>query len=220
MTRSEDAFRDLLRERAGEGADLAAIDERIWRMFGERWCVLFTDMAGFSRRSAREGIIPFLVLIHRMRSLAAPIWSEYAGLLLKDIADSQLVIFRKPRAALEACIALQRAIARHNEHTVESDRIYLGCGLGCGEVLKLGDQDVYGLEVNLAAKLGEDLAGPYEIFVTPDCVEELGTVKDVKFTRVRGGRVLGSKHGYYRANYTIEGPDPRRKARSQRVRSK
>jgi len=206
MSRSTDALEQLLEERMREGADHAAVDQRIWQMFGERWCVLFTDMAGFSRRAARAGIVPFLVLIHQMRSIVEPVWAEHAGLVLKNIADSQLILFRDPEKALRAC---------------EADRLYLGCGLGYGELLKLGDDDVFGIEVNFAAKLGEDLAGPFDVFLTPDCVQAIGTTKHAKFSRVKGGRLGGTKLGYYRAAYELEAPkDPRKQAAKQRVKFK
>lgn len=220
MGRSEEALAKLLEERIRAEADHAAIDERIWQLFGERWCVLFTDMAGFSRRAARAGIVPFLVLIHQMRRLVGPIWEEHAGLVLKDIADSQLVLFRDPRAALAACIDAQRAVSKHNEQTVEADRIYLGCGLGWGEILKLGDEDVYGVEVNFAAKLGEDLAGPYDIFLTPDCVKAIGKPTGAKFSKVKGGRLGGTHLGYFKAEYDRVDTATKRAAKKQRVKFK
>ena len=39
-------------------------------------------------------------------------------------------------------------------------------GIGHGRVLKIGDSDVFGHEVNLASKLGEDTAKGHEILVT------------------------------------------------------
>jgi len=44
--------------------------------------------------------------------------------------------------------------------------VLLCVGLGCGEVLRIGDRDVFGAEVNAAAKLGEDTAKAHEILVT------------------------------------------------------
>jgi hypothetical protein len=38
--------------------------------------------------------------------------------------------------------------------------------LDCGRVLRIGDHDVFGSEVNAAAKLGEDTEKPWEILVT------------------------------------------------------
>ena len=41
-----------------------------------------------------------------------------------------------------------------------------GFRLGYGHVLKIGDDDVFGAEVNAVSKLGEDTAEPWEILVT------------------------------------------------------
>ena len=217
MGRSVQALAGLLEQRVA-GADAAVIDARIWEMFGETWCVLFTDMAGFSRRAARSGIVPFLVLIHELQKITGPIFERHAGLLLKNIADSQLVLFRDPRRALAACVEAQRALYAHNLSVEEPDRLYLGCGLGYGEILKLGDEDVFGVEVNFAAKLGEDLAGPYDIFVTPDAVKAIRPMAGVTFGRVAGSRLGGTKLPYYEAKYSVGTPAERKKARSQRVR--
>ena len=39
-------------------------------------------------------------------------------------------------------------------------------GLGYGHMLRIGDADVYGAQVNAASKLGEDIAEAKEILVT------------------------------------------------------
>ena len=44
--------------------------------------------------------------------------------------------------------------------------IVLCVGVGFGKLIKLGDEDVFGHEVNLASKLGEDTAEGNEILVT------------------------------------------------------
>jgi class 3 adenylate cyclase len=218
-SRSLEVLSRLLEQRLAPGADTAAIDARIWELFGERRCVLFTDMSGFSRKAHRAGIIPFLQLIHVMRHIVEPIFEAHGGFVMKHIADSQLVLFRDPRRALAACVSAQRAIARYNDAAAEPDRIYLGCGLGWGEVLLLGDVDVFGVEVNFAAKLGEDLAGPYDIFATPDAVAAIGETAEGSFARVPGGRLGGTKLGYFRFKYALRGEEAeRRRAQKQRVR--
>src|SRR5512133_3403990 len=50
MGASEDRLERLIAERLLPGADKKRIDERIWELFGEEWCVMFTDLSGFSRR--------------------------------------------------------------------------------------------------------------------------------------------------------------------------
>ncbi len=218
MGRSTQTLSALLEQRLAPGADVEALDARVWQLFGERWCVLFTDMAGFSRRAARTGIVPFLVLMHQLRKITNPIVEAHAGFVLKDIADSQLVLFRDPRSALAACVAMQRALHTHNLGAAEPDRLYLGCGLGYGDILKLGDEDVFGVEVNFAAKLGEDLAGPYEIFLTPDTVKAVRPFRGVTFGKVPGGRLGGTKKPYFSAKYEAGTEAERAQAKRQRVR--
>lgn len=218
MGTSAETLAALIEERIVPGADIDAIDERIYALFRERWCIVFTDMAGFSRRAARSGIIPFLVLIHRMERLATPIVRRNAGIVLKKIADSWMILFRNPRSALKTCLELQRAIHRHNEGCSRADHLYLGCGIGFGDVLKLGDDDVFGVEVNFAAKLGEDVAGPYEILLTPDAMSALKRVRGVTFRRVKGSRLGGTRLPYYETHYPVRGKDERARAKRERVR--
>lgn len=208
----------LIEERLRPGADAAAIDRRIWSMFGETWCVVFTDMSGFSRRAAREGIVPFLALIHQLGKICHPVIAKHGGLLLKTIADSYMILFRNPKDAMAACIEMQQAIQRYNSLALAPDHIYLCCGLGHGEILKLGDQDAFGVEVNFAAKLGEDLADPYEILLTPAAVKAVGRMKGVSFRKVPGGRLGGTKLPYYSASYPLPEPDGAKQARKARLR--
>ena len=47
---SADRLEKLIAARLEAGADKVAIDRRIWRLFGETWAVMHTDLAGFSPR--------------------------------------------------------------------------------------------------------------------------------------------------------------------------
>jgi len=51
--------------------------------------------------------------------------------------------------------------------------IYLCIGIGCGDILMLEGEDMYGSEFNLASKLGEDLAQRGEILLTDSAFEKL-----------------------------------------------
>jgi adenylate cyclase len=46
------------------------------------------------------------------------------------------------------------------------EQVLLCVGLGYGEMLRIGDEDVFGAEVNAASKLGEDTAKGWDIMVT------------------------------------------------------
>jgi len=163
---SEDRLEMLIAERLKPGADKEAIDARIWGLFGERWAVMFTDQSGFSRRVAEFGIIHFLQIIHESQRILVPCIETHDGILLKTEGDSLLVIFRSAQKAIDCALAMQRAAADYNRGREEAEHVLLCVGLGYGQLLRIGDRDVFGAEVNAAAKLGEDTAKAWEILVT------------------------------------------------------
>jgi class 3 adenylate cyclase len=163
---SQDRLESLIEERLKPGADKKRIDARIWDLFGENWAVMFTDLAGFSRRVAEFGIIHFLQTIHEAQRLLVPCIERHDGILLKTEGDSLLVIFRSAARALECALAMQRTARDYNREREQAEQVLLCVGLGCGRLLRIGDHDVFGAEVNAAAKLGEDTAKAWEILVT------------------------------------------------------
>ncbi|MBN2077434.1 MAG: adenylate/guanylate cyclase domain-containing protein [Spirochaetes bacterium] len=166
VSASEDRLEKLIEERLQPGSDKKTIDQRIWDLFGEEWCVMFTDLSGFSRGVAKFGIIHFLQTIHEAERILIPIIEDHDGILLKVEGDSFLVIFRNVNKALQCSLAMQRTLKKHNDSTPEEDDVLLCIGLGYGMMLRIGDSDVFGSEVNAASKLGEDTAKSYEILVT------------------------------------------------------
>lgn len=156
----------LIDERIKVGADTTAIDQRIWDLFGEEWSIMFTDLAGFSRQVAKFGIIHFLQVIHEQKQLLLPIVEKHDGVLIKIEADSFLILFKKPTGAIACAIEMQRVCQATNKRRSPEEHIVLCVGLGHGRLLKVGDEDVYGHEVNLASKLGEDTAEGNEILAT------------------------------------------------------
>lgn len=156
----------LVEERAQRGADVGAIDQRIWDLFGEEWAVMFTDLAGFSRQVAKFGIIHFLQIILEQKRLLLPVLEAHDGILIKIEADSLLVLFKKPAQALACAIEMQQKCQAASARTAPEEQVLLCVGLGFGRILKIGDEDVFGHEVNIASKLGEDVAKRHEVLVT------------------------------------------------------
>jgi adenylate cyclase len=156
----------LIEQRTKPGADVDEIDRRIWDLFGEDWAVMFTDLSGFSRQVERFGIIHFLQVIHEHKKLLLPIVESQDGLLVKQEGDSFLILFRRPDRAVACAQQMQRACALYNEHRKPEEQLLLCVGIGFGRVLRIGDADVWGKEVNTASKLGEDTAKSGEILVT------------------------------------------------------
>jgi class 3 adenylate cyclase len=166
LSASEDRLEKLMQERLAPGVDKAVIDERIWDLFGEDWCVMFTDLSGFSRNVAEFGIVHFLQNIYESQRVLIPVIETHDGILLKVEGDSFLVIFRNPQKALRCSVEMQKVTQTYNQGKSKEDQILLCVGLGYGSVLRIGDKDVFGEEVNAASKLGEDTARAGEIVMT------------------------------------------------------
>lgn len=133
-------------------------DDAIWEKYGETWCIMATDLSGFSRGVAEHGILHYLRIILESERLLVPILEAGGGKLLKVEGDSLFVIFERVQDAVQSAIEMQRASRRAG--------LLLGIGLGYGRVVRVGPADVYGNEVNSACILGETFARGYEILVT------------------------------------------------------
>ena len=192
---SEGRLWRLIEERTRPDADTAAIDRRIFDLFGERWAIMFTDLSGFSRRVEEFGIMHFLQIIYEQRKLLLPIVEAHDGLLIKSEADSFLLLFRRPERALACAIAMQHACQQISRRRRPEEQILLCIGIGYGDVLRIGDSDVWGREVNAASKLGEDTAKAHEILITDDAHEALADLAGVTF-RAREQSVTGTKQSF------------------------
>ncbi len=190
----------LIAERCKHGADTAAIDARIWDLFGAEWSIMFTDLSGFSRQVARFGITHFLQVIYEQEQLLLPIVEVHDGILVKIEADSFLILFKQPARALACALAMQRQCAGVNARRPAEEQIVLCVGIGYGKVLKIGDDDVYGHEVNLASKLGEDLATGGEILLTPAAHAAVAAQPGIGWDEVRQAYV--GEDRYWRARVT------------------
>lgn len=163
---ASDRLEQLIRERLLPDADTERIDRRIWSLFGEKWAVLYSDLCGFSRQVAEFGIIHFLQTIYESHRLLVPVIQHGNGILLKTEGDSLMVIYRHPDDALRSAIAMQRRCQRHSARKGAQDKVLLSIGIGYGDVLRIGEDDIFGAEVNAACKLGEDMAKENDILVT------------------------------------------------------
>ena len=198
---SPERLESLIRERMGPGADKKQVDKRIWELFGGKWCVMFTDLSGFSRHVAKFGIVHFLQTIYASECLLKPIIEKHGGLVLKFDGDSLLVVFRSPRRAAAAAVRMQRVCSDYNRGAPPEEKVLLCVGIGYGPMLRIGDFDIFGAEVNAAAKLGEDIAKSGEVLVTQNVKDRLGRMAGVSFRRIH--RVPPGAMAAYRMLFKI-----------------
>lgn len=157
----------LLSERNQHPERIAHIDEALRDAFQCKVAILILDMSGFSRLTEQYGIIHFLAMIHQMEQGARPAVTGNGGHVLKQEADNLFAIFDHPAQALEAALDIFRAFEAMNTVLPDERDIYGCIGIGYGDTLVIGDDDLFGAEVNAACKLGEDCAAPTEILLTP-----------------------------------------------------
>ncbi len=163
---TREALAELLQERNEYPERAAEIDARIREAFSETHAIMVMDMSGFSRLTIAHGIMHFLAMIHRMQQVVSPAVKEYGGEVIKWEADNVFAIFAEVEKAVEAALDIMKRFSAANTMLPDEMDMYAKFGIGYGEALIIERQDLYGAEVNLASKLGEDLAHRDEILLT------------------------------------------------------
>ena len=158
------------RRSAGE-QEKAQIDATLWREFGRTRAIVFTDLSGFTRTTSKHGIESFLEVIRSSHLLFEPVIAAHGGMVLKYEGDSLLVTFDSVEAALSATDEMFLAADRFNATVAMERQVHLCVGVGFGQALIFDGHDIFGLEVNLASRLGEDTARPGEVLMTSDAVD-------------------------------------------------
>lgn len=153
-----EVFESLLRDRSQYPERTAEIDARIHQHFAQTRALWILDSAGFSRKTKQQGIIPTLVDIYSMRAIVIPLISSQGGELLKAEADNIYATF----ATTDQAVSVTQSVLDQ----LNAAGLSASIGIGYGEVLVVGAQDVFGHEMNLASKLGEDLAEHNEVLLT------------------------------------------------------
>lgn len=164
---------DFLRKRKKTAAaKRAALDGKSFPHLFRKRGIVFTDTADFTLRTARDGILHFLMVFARAVSRVEPVLARHGGKLVKVEADSLLMRFPDVKAACRGVDTVEAVLRRLNRKRAPSEQLHFSYGIGYGDVLDL-EGDLFGLEVNLASKLGEDLAKPGEALLTPTAAAAL-----------------------------------------------
>ena len=144
-----------------------AFDEKVWAERGTEAAILVTDLAGFTKQTKRHGILHFLHIFRRCDRACQPVIDGHGGWLMKHEADDLIVMFGDAASAVNAAMQMQRLSLDDNRGRPEDDRWRMGIGVEFGKVIRL-DDDAFGDAVNVAFKLGEDIAEPGEILIGPE----------------------------------------------------
>ncbi|MGH3110598.1 MAG: adenylate/guanylate cyclase domain-containing protein, partial [Gaiellaceae bacterium] len=155
-------------ERLGAKLDSERTQELLGRL-GTRRTFVFTDIVDSTKLLETLGDDKWRRLLARHDELVRERIVESGGEVVKKTGDGFFASFENPRAAVEAAIAIQRALG---EEIVAPD---VRIGAHTGEAFRSeADGDFGGQGVHLAARIGA-AAGAGEILVSGQTLEGVGT---------------------------------------------
>jgi adenylate cyclase len=154
------------------------IEEEIEGVFTQQRAVMILDMSGFSRTTKDRGIVAFLLMIHQMQLLAVPCIEENKGVVIKKEADNLFCLFDQVSDAVAASREITTRLKTANVVLPKDMELYVSIGIGYGPILNIENEDIWGSEVNLASKLGEDIAELGEVLITDEARKQIGDAGD------------------------------------------
>ncbi|MEA2477649.1 MAG: hypothetical protein QOF16_738 [Actinomycetota bacterium] len=179
----------LLDELSEHPEQESEIRTRIKKVFSQNRAIFILDMSGFTRTTQRAGIISFLLMIHQMQRLCLPVIEKHGGILVNTFADNLTCLFDDVRPAVEASKELTTNLLAANVVLPQEKELYVSIGIGWGPVLNVANEAIYGTQVNLASKLGEDIAELGEILLTEEAfarIKEDGIPSEERLVTVSG----------------------------------
>ena len=149
-----------------EGLASKAIEERVWAAHGTLCAMLALDSSGMTRTSRRLGIVHFLHRYLKMRDVAAAVLEQHGCVSWRCFADNMFAEFPDADAALTAALEIHRRVREAGLMLTDTEPYRVCLGIGFGRVLRNGPFGVMGDEMNLVAKLAEDIAEGGETLLT------------------------------------------------------
>jgi adenylate cyclase len=187
---------DRLRGRTKANAD--EMDGAIEKQCVAERTVMMCDSSGFTRRTHAYGILHFLAVMTDVYDRVEPIVIKHRGSVISRGADNLLAIFDEPAHGVDAAIAMQRLLAKFNAGKTDRDQFQLCMGFHHGGILRLKD-GIFGDKVNIASKIGEDLASAEEILVTGEVAKRLPA--RIKRAYARSVELGGKSFELHRVKY-------------------
>lgn len=144
---------------------------------------LFTDIVGSTEMLTLLGEETWLRALREHNSVVQDAVDRFGGTTLKFLGDGWMVTFSCPRDAVEAAVAIQRAL----EAGESPEDFRLRIGIHMGTAISERDEFV-GKDVVLASRITRE-AGPGEIVASADVVDVLDDYEE----RFDGGRIAHLK---------------------------
>ncbi|MBI4656663.1 MAG: adenylate/guanylate cyclase domain-containing protein [Elusimicrobia bacterium] len=173
-------FFNILRSR--NSRNVRSIDKKIKTLCGTEMAVMVLDSSGFSRKTHEHGIIEFMDNMTECHDKMEDMVRKFKGSTLSSKADNLIAVFEKTDDAVKCAMEINYWLRERNKKLTEIKQYNVCTGIHFGELLRLKD-DAYGSAVNVAFKLGEDIAGKDEILVTESAYKTIKDRFNLKYSR-------------------------------------
>ena len=124
-----------------------------------------SDMSGFTRLTKKHGILHFLGMIMKMRSIVRPIIKDAGGKIVHFDGDNVIARFPDATVGSKCALQVQQTLRKYNAERSEDHRIILKIGLADGDVLDTGLQ-LFGDTWELCEELGEELGKKRQVLMS------------------------------------------------------
>ena len=145
----------------------------------ENITIVFDDIKNSTVYADQCGDVQLQQLIKRHDDLLYSVISNYHGRIIKNIGDGSLFIFSDAGEAVEAAIAIQKAVHQANQTASTQDKFQVRIGAHTGRAL-VNELDILGLAVSIASRICNQ-ADAGEIFISEITHQQAGDgIKDFK----------------------------------------
>ena len=156
-------------ERLGATLDADRVKELLGRLEARR-TFLFTDIVESTKLAQTLGAEKWKRLLARHDELVREHIGEYGGEVIKQTGDGFFASFANPKAAVDAAVAIQRAL----DAEIVAPDIRIGAHSGGAFHTDADSSDYGGQGVHLASRIGA-AAGAKEILVSRETLDGVGT---------------------------------------------
>ncbi len=128
--------------------------------------IMFADVEDFARSMEADQVGTLRAVSGHFKHVIYPSVAKHLGRVLKTMGDGYLAEFDSAVSAVLCAIDVQNGVSRRNTHQHGNSKLRFRMGVHVGEIL-IADNDVFGHEVNLAARL-QTAAEPGGICISMD----------------------------------------------------
>ena len=176
--------------------------------------ILAADVAGYSRLMEADESGTFARLKLLRADLVEPILAQHGGRLVDLKGDGAIVEFQSAVDAVEAAVAVQKAMLAQEPDLEEVRRIRFRIGINLGDVI-VDSGTIYGDGVNVAARI-ESLCEPGGVWLSRNVYHQVKGKLDLSFAPTGRHQVKNISEAVETFRVSLDGSAPARMVKLSR----